>query len=112
MARKQNGKPTGKVEKEKLQLTLDPEVAHKLRCAALGHKMDLSEFVTQWVNKEFSGVHIRGLEKSNEPSSAIGQGGGSPSHVVVIKSAVDRIGEISRRSGAPVDRAVDDLVNG
>jgi len=65
MAKKLSGKNADKESKEKIQLTLAPDVALKLRLAALGNHMDLSEFVTSWIVREYSGVHIRGLDKSN-----------------------------------------------
>jgi uncharacterized protein (DUF4415 family) len=112
MARKLSGKPTVKVEKEKIQLTLDPDVAHKLRCAALGHRMDLSEFVTSWIYREFSSVHIRGIDKAVDQANGAGQGGPP---VVTIKTAqvvTNRIDEIARSSTAPRDEALDSFVNG
>lgn len=112
MARKQNGKPTGKVEKEKVQLTLDPEIAHKLRCAALGHRMDLSEFVTNWINREFSSVHIRGIDKTADQSNGAGQGGPPVVAIKTSQAVTNRIGEIARSSTAPRDEALDSFVTG
>ena len=111
MARKQTGKPTGKPEKERIQLTLDSDIAHKLRLAALGHKMDLSEFVASWIIREFSGVHIRGLEKQSADIGGAGQGSGSQPATVRINTPLNRISEIHTRSAAPVDRALDTIAD-
>lgn len=108
MARKQTGKPSGKVAKEKLQLTLDPDVAHKLRLAALASRMDLSEFVTAWVLKEYSGIHIRGFDKANELHAGVGQGGSSDTLTVAIpRGLTNRIGAIARAAHLPVDMAIE-----
>lgn len=111
MGRKQTGKPTGKVQKEKLQLTLAEDVAHKLRLAALGNRMDLSEFVTQWILRDFSGIHIRGLDKAADAQGGAGQGGPPTVAIKTAQDALNRIGDIARSSGAPVDGAIDSLVN-
>lgn len=113
MARRQTGKPA-KPAKVKLQLTLDDDVALRLKLAALGNRVDISEFVTAWVNREFSGVHIRGLDKSEQvlPSR---QGSGSdhepPVPTVKIPNVTNRIGDIARRSTAGHDDALDGLVS-
>lgn len=109
MAKKKTGKPAGKTLKEKLQLTLEPEIAHRLRLAALGSRMDVSEFVTQWILREFSGLHIRGLEKQTEQQPAAGQGGSDELSVVRINSTTNRIADVARSSTAPVDDAIDSL---
>lgn len=70
MARKLTGKASGKVGKVKVQLTLDPEIAHKLKLAALASRMDLSELVTAWILREYSGIHIRGFDKATDQPSA------------------------------------------
>jgi hypothetical protein len=111
MARKQNGKPTLKVEKEKVQLTLDSDVAHKLRCAALGHRMDLSELVTSWINREFSSVHIRGIDKTVDQAHLAGQGSPPMVSIKTAQAVTNRIGEIARSSTAPRDEALDSFVN-
>lgn len=111
MARKLTGKPTGRPEKEKIQLTLEPDIAHKLRLAALGHKMDLSEFVTNWIVREFSGVHIRGLEKQSPDTGGAGQGTASQPATVRINTPLNRISEIHTRAVAPVDRALDSIAD-
>lgn len=109
MARRQNGKP-GKPSKGKLQLTLDDDVSHRLKLAALGHRMDVSEFVTAWVNREFSGVHIRGLDKADQAGQ--GKGQADPSAPVVrIQTVQNRLNDIARRAHGPVDDAIDGLAN-
>jgi len=111
MARKQTSKTSGKVAKEKLQLTLDPEVAHKLRLAALASRMDLSELVTSLVLKEFSGLHIRGFDKTSEPQAGAGQGSLAVAPSVSIKGVSNRINDIARSSTAPCDEALDRLMS-
>jgi hypothetical protein len=110
MARRQTGKPA-KPAKVKLQLTLDDDVAHRLKLAALGNRLDISEFVTAWVNREFSGVHIRGLDKS-DPAGQGRAGDFEPSAPTVrIPNVTNRIGDIARKSAAPIDDAIDGLVS-
>ena len=113
MAKKQAGKTAGKAAKEKLQLTLDVDVAHKLRLASLAHRMDLSQFVSQWVLKEYSGLHIRGLNSQNESqATAAGQQGGSGSsfHDVKPSDRSGRISLIARQAHRFTDEALDDFV--
>ena len=110
MARRQTGKPA-KPAKVKLQLTLDDDVAHRLKLAALGNRLDISEFVTAWVNREFSGVHIRGLDKS-DPTGQGRAGDFEPSAPTVrISGITNRIGDIARKSAAPIEDAIDGLVS-
>ena len=111
MARKQTSKTSGKVAKEKLQLTLDPEVAHKLRLAALASRMDLSELVTSLVLKEFSGIHIRGFDKTSEPQAGAGQDSLAVAPSVSIRGVSNRINEIARGSTAPRDEALDSFMS-
>ena len=105
MAKKQSGKNADKESKEKIQLTLAPDVALKLRLAALGNHMDLSEFVTAWIVKEYSGVHIRGLDKSNSDVQEPVKGSGPTLRI----STINRIGDIARKSNLPVDEALEGL---
>jgi hypothetical protein len=111
MARKQVSKASGKVAKEKLQLTLDPDVAHKLRLAALASRMDLSELVTSLVLKEFSGLHIRGFDKASEPQAGAGQGSLAVAPSVSIKGVSNRINDIARGSTAPRDEALNSFMS-
>ena len=110
MARRQTGKPV-KPAKVKLQLTLDDDVAHRLKLAALGNRLDISEFVTAWVNREFSGVHIRGLDKSDQAGQGRAGDSEPPAQTVRISGITNRIGDIARRAAAPVDDAIDGLAN-
>ena len=103
MAKKLSGKTADKEIKEKIQLTLAPDVALKLRLAALGNHMDLSEFVTGWILREYSGVHIRGLEKGNSDAPELGKGSGP----TVKISTMNRISDIARKSNLPVDEALE-----
>lgn len=110
MARRQTGKPA-KPAKVKLQLTLDDDVALRLKLAALGNRLDISEFVTAWVNREFSGVHIRGLDKSDQAGQGRGSDLETPAPTVRIPSVQNRLDEISRRAHKPIDDAIDGLVS-
>lgn len=113
MARRQTGKPA-KPAKVKLQLTLDDDVALRLKLAALGNRVDISEFVTAWVNREFSGVHIRGLDKVDQaPPSRQGSGSDleTPVPTVRIPSVQNRLNDIARRAHGPIDDALDGLTN-
>jgi hypothetical protein len=110
MARRQNGKP-GKPSKGKLQLTLDDDVSHRLKLAALGHRMDVSEFVTAWVNREFSGVHIRGLDKSDQAGQGRAGQGELSAPVVRIPSVQNRLDAIARKAHGPHDDALDNFVS-
>jgi len=113
MAKKQAGKAAGKAAKEKIQLTFDADIAHKLRLAALAHRMDLSQFVSQWINREFSGLHIRGLNLQNDnQGAAAGQQGGSSSfsHDAKPSDRSEQIGLIARHAHRFTDSAIDDFV--
>jgi hypothetical protein len=111
MARRQNGKQANKPAKIKLQLTLDEDVAYRLKCAALGSRMELSEFVTAWVNREFSGVHIRGLDRSESAGQGRAGDQEQSAPTVRIPNVQSRLDEISRRAHKPIDDAIDGLVS-
>jgi len=111
MARKLTSKTSTKVVREKLQLTLCPDVAHKLRLAALASRMDLSELVTSLVLKEFSGIHIRGFDKASEPQAGAGQGSLAVAPSVSIKGVSNRINDIARGSTAPRDEALNSFMS-
>ena len=117
MARKPAGKPS-KIPNEKVQLSLPPATLKRLRIAAAELGQDLSEVVAELIDARFSGVHVRGM------TSGVQAGQGSsgdildqPANVAIPRSSqtpivnrqtvVNRIGEISRSSGMPVDLAVE-----
>ena len=117
MARKPAGKP-GKIPNEKVQLSLPPATLKRLRIAAAELGQDLSEVVAELIDARFSGVHVRGM------TSGVQAGQGSsgdildqPANVAIPRSSqaplvnrqtiTNRIGEISRSSGMPVDLAVE-----
>lgn len=110
MARRQTGKPA-KPAKVKLQLTLDDDVALRLKLAALGNRLDISEFVTAWVNREFSGVHIRGLDKSDQAGQGRAGDAEPSAPVVRIPGVQNRLNDIARRAHGPIDDALDGLAN-
>jgi hypothetical protein len=117
MARKPTSKP-GKTPNEKVQLSLPPATLKRLRIAAAELGLDLSEVVAELIDARFSGVHVRGMTSGVQ----VGQGSGSdaldhPANVAIPRSTqgpivtrptiTNRIGEISRSSGMPVDLAVE-----
>jgi hypothetical protein len=97
-----------------IQVNLLPDVAQKLKLAAVGLNLDISEVVTNLVLKEYAGLHLRGLSGP----SAIGQGSGSPSPSTVSipvnptssTAVINRIGKIAESSTAPVDESINRLV--
>jgi hypothetical protein len=101
MGRKATNKAS-KVEREKIQLSLPPASLKKLRIAAAELSLDMSEIVAILIDREFSGVHVRGL------NSDIGNGTTEQGGTVKI-STMNRIGDIARRSTSPVDQALDDF---
>ena len=110
MARKPTSKP-GKTPNEKVQLSLPPATLKRLRIAAAELGQDLSEVVSELIDARFSGVHVRGMSSGVQA----GQGTGSdaldqPANVAIPRGSqalVNRIGQISRSSGMPVDLAVE-----
>lgn len=117
MARKPAGKP-GKIPNEKVQLSLPPATLKRLRIAAAELGQDLSEVVSELIDTRFSGVHVRGMTSGVQ----VGQGSSGdildqPANVAIPRSSqaplvnrqtiTNRIGEISRSSGMPVDLAVE-----
>lgn len=117
MARKPTSK-SGKIPNEKVQLSLPPATLKRLRIAAAELGQDLSEVVAELIDARFSGVHVRGMTSGVQA----GQGTGGdildqPANVAIPRSSqaplvnrqtiTNRIGEISRSSGMPVDLAVE-----
>lgn len=113
MARKQAGKP-GKPERDKVQLSLLKSQSKRLRLVAAELGVDMSEVVGQLIDTHYPGVHIRGLDKSDQASS-LRQGSGAdheaPVPTVRIPNVTNRISDIAQRSHKPVDDALDGLVN-
>lgn len=113
MARKAAGK-LGKSQNEKVQLSLPPATLKRLRIAAAELGLDMSEVVTGLIDARFSGVHVRGMNPGTPPSAGAGQGSGTEefepnSTVVKISGVTNRIGDIARRSTAPIDSAIEGL---
>jgi len=99
MARKATNKAS-KVEREKIQLSLPPSSLKKLRIAAAELSLDMSEIVAILIDREFSGVHVRGLN-SDICGGTVEQG------TTVKISTMNRIGDIARKSNLPVDQALE-----
>ena len=110
MARKPASKP-GTPQREKVQLSLLESQAKRLRIVAAELGVDMSEIVGQLIDAKFSGVHVRGLDRSE--SAGQGRAGEQePSAPVVrISGVTNRLGDIARRASAPVDDAIDGLVS-
>lgn len=104
MARKSTNKPA-KLEREKLQLSLPPSSLKKLRIAAAELSLDMSEIVALLIDREFSGVHVRGLNTD----LVDGQSQEGSSGSVKISTINNRIGDIARKSTSPVDEALEDF---
>lgn len=117
MARKPAGKP-GKIPNEKVQLSLPPATLKRLRIAAAELGQDLSEVVSELIDARFSGVHVRGMSSGVQAGQGTGSDAldqtanvtiprSSQAPIVNRQTITNRIGEISRSSGMPVDLAVE-----
>lgn len=103
MARKPSIKP-GKQPREKIQLSLPPATAKRLRIAAAELGVDMSELVADLIDSRFRGVHVRGMEGASPAAGQVGQvsdPNGQPT--VSIPGITNRIDAIGRRASAPVD---------
>lgn len=106
MARKPSIKP-GKQPREKIQLSLPPATAKRLRIAAAELGVDMSELVADLIDSRFRGVHVRGLEGASPAAGQVGQvsdPNGQPT--VTIPTVMNRISQIHRSATAPVDSAL------
>ena len=106
MARKPSIKP-GKQPREKIQLSLPPATAKRLRIAAAELGVDMSELVADLIDSRFRGVHVRGLEGASPAAGQVGQvsdHNGQPT--VTIPTVMNRISQIHRSAAAPVDSAL------
>lgn len=110
MARKPASKP-GATQREKVQLSLLDYQARRLRIVAAELGVDMSEVIGQLIDAKYSGVHVRGLDRSD----AAGQGRAGESEpaspMVRIPGVQNRLDEIVRRAHKPVDDAIDGLVS-
>lgn len=111
MARKPSIKP-GKQPREKIQLSLPPATAKRLRIAAAELGVDMSELVADLIDSRFRGVHVRGMEGASPAAGQVGQVSDPNSQPTVsIPSVMSRIDSIGRRASAPVDSVLAEYSN-
>ena len=115
--------PAPVAPKTRVSHTVDTSLYRRFRIAAAESDMTESELFEWLVTESLSSVHSRGVpEKLKATLPQAGQGTGSdsldhPSNVAIPRSSppsvvnrqtiTNRIGEISRSSGLPVDLAVE-----
>ena len=115
--------PAPSTPKTRVSHTIDAALYRRFRIAAAESDMTESELFEWLVTESLSSVHSRGVpEKLKATLPQAGQGTGSdsldhPSNVAIPRSSppsvvnrqtiTNRIGEISRSSGLPVDLAVE-----
>ena len=107
-------------ERQRLQLSPLLESAKRFKLAAVSLNLSETELFERLIDLNFPGLHVQNLSKS--PFFGAGQGGSGdildqPANVAIPRSSppptanrqtvVNRIGEISRSSGMPVDLAVE-----
>lgn len=110
MARKPASKP-GTPQREKVQLSLLESQAKRLRIVAAELGVDMSEIVGQLIDAKYSGVHVRGLDRNDQAGQGRAGDSEPPAQTVRISGITNRIGDIARKSAAPVDDAIDGLVS-
>lgn len=110
MARKQAGKP-GKPERDKVQLSLLKSQSKRLRLVAAELGVDMSEVVGQLIDTHYPGVHIRGLDKSDQAGQGRAGQGEPSAPVIRIPGVQNRLDDIARRAHKPVDDALDGIVS-
>lgn len=104
-------------EKSRLAVTALTATIKKYRHAAVELGMTESELFERITDVLFSGFHARGMSDSVRASllNPAGQGSGAPidqaAPTVRIPNVTDRIGQIARKSAAPVDDAIDGLMS-
>ena len=115
--------PAPSTPKTRVSHTIDAALYRRFRIAAAESDMTESELFEWLVTESLSSVHSRGVpEKLKATLPQAGQGTGSdsldqPANVAIPRSSpapivnrqtiTNRIGEISRSSGLPVDLAVE-----
>ncbi len=115
--------PAPSAPKTRISHTVDAAVYRRFRIAAAEADMTESQLFEWLVTESLSSVHSRGVpEKLKSTLPQVGQGSGSDAldqtaNVVIPRSSqtpivnrqtiTNRIGEISRSSGMPVDLAVE-----
>ena len=114
--------PDGPV-RVKTTIHFEPEAHKLLQLASIESGQDMSDIVNAMIKERFAGWHIRrgragagdtgqGFAQSTHDASGsdvLGHPGGHPT--VRIPNVTNRIGDIARKSAAPVDDAIDGLVS-
>jgi len=100
--------------KTRLYLTVDSALLKRFRHTAVDLGMSESELFELFAAMHCGGVHARGVSDELRAAAA-GQGSGAPieppAQTVRISGITNRIGDIARKSAAPVDDAIEGLAN-
>ena len=100
--------------KTRLYLTVDTALLKRYKHTAVDLGMSESDLFELFASMHCGSVHARGVSDELRAAAA-GQGSGAPidqaAPVVRIQTVTDRIGDIARKSTAPVDDAIDGLAN-
>lgn len=116
MAKSRNTKlPAPSAPKTRVSHTVDAAMYRRFRIAAAEADMTESQLFEWLVTESLSSVHSRGVpEKLKSTLPQVGQGTGSdsldqPATVTIPRSQAltNRIGQISRSAGMPVDNAIE-----
>lgn len=108
--------PAPSTPKTRVSHTVDAAMYRRFRIAAAEADMTESQLFEWLVTESLSSVHSRGVpEKLKATLPQVGQGTGSdsldqPASVVIPRGSqavTNRIGQISRSAGLPVDLAVE-----
>lgn len=103
--------------KQRVQITASADSVKKFRIAAVSMGMSESDLFEKLMELNFPGLHVGNMSKS--PFFGAGQGSSQDDQdttttaapVVKIGGITNRIGDIARRSAAPVDSALDDFAS-
>jgi len=108
--------PAPSAPKTRVSHTVDASLYRRFRIAAAEADMTESELFEWLMTESLSGVHSRGVPeklKSTLPQVEQGSGAGQVSQAPVASfprapsNMLNRIGQISRSSGMPVDNAIE-----
>ena len=103
--------------KVRISLTVDAALLKRYRHAAVELDLTESELFERLAAIHFAAVHARGVSDALRSSMAIDPGQGRagdpepPAPTVRISGITNRIGDIARKSAAPIDDAIDGLVS-
>lgn len=102
-------------ERQRLQMSPLIEIAKRFRLAAVSLNLSETELFERLIDLNFPGLHVQNLSKS--PFFGAGQGSGldsidQPLSVSIPRGSAtitNRIGQIVRTAGMPVDDALESL---